>query len=442
MDQSIIEKEAIDIEKELIVIEEDVMDEIDKKVNEAQVKPKKAEKLLNSMYVRMLVVALFINICNNMLNTSLPLYVQTLGADKAVAGLVMGVLTISALVCRPIFGPMVDIIGRKFTLMVGSVIMILSCLGFGLMPIVMAILVLRGFQGIGLSAYSTAGGTVVADVLPASRLAEGVGYYGISANIATAVGPSLALILIGAIGYNNLFFLSAFMCALGLLLILTFTYEKKAKQEAMASPDYVKPEKVKFNIKTAFEKSAIPASASQFFLIMTMGFNMTFIATFGITEKIDNVGMYYTVMALVILGSRFFVGRLSDKIGYNKIIIPGIFMVIIGTFILPFTKSLTPLIISAAILGLGYGCINPTLNAFIMKICPKERRGAANATYYAAFDGGVGFGSMIGGTLVQTMGFQYTYFCLVGITVVGLLIYIKYPRKQISEMERAEKAAL
>ena len=77
---------------------------------------------------------------------------------------------------------------------------------------------------------------------------------------------------------------------------------------------------------------------------------------------------------------------------------------------LAFTTTLTQILFAAGFFGFGYGCINPTMNAFIMKVCPINRRGAANATYYAALDGGFGAGSMVGGVLVQSMGFQNNFF--------------------------------
>ncbi len=399
---------------------------------------KKLDKLWNSMYIKMLIVSLFISICNNMLNTSLPLYVQQLGGDKSIAGLVMGVFTIAALVCRPLYGNLVDTKGRKIVLLIGISIYSVAAIGINLTTSIILILVIRGLQGVGFSGFSTAGGTVVADVLPGSRLNEGVGFYGISANVATAVGPGVALLLISTCGYSSVF-VTAFAAGIaGLLLVMTFNYEKKAKMALQAHPDYVEPEKVKFTLKGAFEKSAIHGSMAQFFLIMPMGFAMTFMPTFGIAVGISNVGMYFTVNAIVLLASRFFVGKLADHYGANKVIIPGIVMIFAGTLILAFTTTMTQLLISSAVLGLGYGCINPTINAFIMKVSPIERRGAANATYYAAFDGGVGIGSMIGGMVVQALGFQFAFICFAGLTGVGFALFLKYLRKQINVVEAVQ----
>ena len=111
------------------------------------------------------------------------------------------------------------------------------------------------------------------------------------------------------------------------------------------------------------------------------------------------------------------------------------FLVLIGMSLLAFTTTLIQVIIAAGFIGFGYGCINPTMNAFIMKVSPVKRRGAANATYYAAFDGGYGGGSMIGGVLVQIMGFQYAFLNLIGLMLIGAGFYFKLLRKQIKKYD-------
>lgn len=395
----------------------------------------KKEKLLNLGYIKIIIITLLLSISANMLNTSLPLYVQELGADKSIAGLVTGAFTIASLVCRPIYGNLVDLKGRRIVMMIGILIFSIAVFGVSLTTSVAMILVLRALMGIGYSGYSTSSGTVVADVVPESRISEAIGYYGVSFNIATAVGPSIALVLIGLFGYNSAIWATVAVSLLGFLLVLTFNYEKKAKLALQAQEGYVEPEKekTKITLKTAFEKSTFAGAVTQLFLIMPMGFSMTFIPTFGITKGIDNIGMYFTVFAVSLLATRFFVGKLADKHGAAKVIVPGIVLLICGTLVLAFTSTLTHVMIAAVLIGLGYGCINPTINAFIMKVAPLSRRGAANATYYAAFDAGVGLGSMAGGVIVQNFGFQNAFFTLIAITLIGMGIFLKFLRKQINE---------
>ena len=72
------------------------------------------------------------------------------------------------------------------------------------------LLVLRSLHGIGFSATTNAPGTIVSDIVPKSRLAQGVGYYGLSNTLVTAVGPALTLFIIQYFSYNVLFLVSLF----------------------------------------------------------------------------------------------------------------------------------------------------------------------------------------------------------------------------------------
>lgn len=409
---------------------------------EVVVTSKKKDKLWNSGYLKMLSIALLIAVSVNMLGTALPLYVQELGADKSIAGMVMGTFTIAALICRPIYGNLADTKGRKIVLMIGISILIISIFGLTVTTSVMMILALRGVMGVGFSGFSTAGGTIAADVLPESKISEGIGYYGISFNIATAFGPQLALIIIAMMGYNSVFYLGIITCVLGLVLASTFNYEKKAKLAAIQEgQEIIERPKTKFSIKNAFEKTAYPGSITQFFLAMPMGFAMTFIPTFGITMGIEGVGAYFTVFALTLLATRLFIGKIADRYGSSKVIFPGIILVLGGLVVLFFTTTLMQVLVAGGLIGFGYGCINPTMNAFILKVSPVDRRGSANATYYAAFDGGSGSGSVFGGMIVQAMGFQNTFIFLIGIMLVGMGCYFKFLRKQMHECEITKNAA-
>ena len=150
---------------------EEVVAEAKENVLEDDNKNKKEkEKLWNSGYAKMLILALTIGVSAKILNTALPLYVQELGANKAIAGMVMGVYTVAALVCRPIYGNLADNKGRKIVLLIGISIFTAGIFGLTLTTSVIMILILRVFMGAGYSGFSTAGGTVVSDVLPSSKI--------------------------------------------------------------------------------------------------------------------------------------------------------------------------------------------------------------------------------------------------------------------------------
>jgi predicted MFS family arabinose efflux permease len=82
--------------------------------------------------------------------------------------------------------------------------------------------------------------------------------------------------------------------------------------------------------------------------------------------------------------------------------------------------------------GFGFGIVNPTIQAFVLRSAPYSRRGAASGTYYSANDLGNGVGSILGGVLAQTIGFTLT-FGLYAIFVVGAFaVFFFILRKKIT----------
>lgn len=200
---------------------------------------------------------------------------------------------------------MLDDKGRRIVLILGLCLFSVSTLLLVVLANIGFIFVLRFFQGIGLSAYSTALGTILSDVVPASRLSEGVGYFGISATIAII-----------------------FM----LFLTLAFAY------------------------------------------------------------------------------------------------------------------SLPVVLLAAVFYGVGYGTVQPIMNTIVIKLSPPERRGAANATYYATMDIGIGIGSLVWGMVSQKVGFTVVFlscaFCIILAVLAYYLILHKLIKKMDDKIERYKQAVV
>ena len=86
--------------------------------------------------------------------------------------------------------------------------------------------VFRILQGAGFSAVTTASATAAADALPASRMGEGIGYYGLGQALSMSVGPALALALVSTDPPENLFVGVTAIAVVGLSMIFLCRYEK------------------------------------------------------------------------------------------------------------------------------------------------------------------------------------------------------------------------
>src|SRR5699024_6236543 len=128
---------------------------------------------------------------------TIPLFVKELGGSDQIIGCIVGAFTFSALLCRPYAGHPLETKGRGFVYMLGLAIFVVSVGSFAFVTSIAFLLIMRVVQGIGFGFSTTATGTIATDIIPPKRLGEGMGYFGLSGNLALAIGPALGLTLVG-----------------------------------------------------------------------------------------------------------------------------------------------------------------------------------------------------------------------------------------------------
>ena len=339
----------------------------------------------------------------------LPVFVveELHGADSQV-GLIMGAFALSALLVRPMTGRLVDQWSRKTLLSIGALIYCLAPALYTQVESVPVMLGLRLFHGLGIAAYTTAAGVIVADLAPPSRRGEGMGYYGMSLNLAMTIGPALGVMLIGYIGYNALFWLCAAL-ALGSLVLSQLIQEPaRAPQAGTPSRQWVS--------RTALFPGFIAVC-----MTFTFGAVVSFLPLFVKASNLGNPGIYFSVYSIVVVVSRPFAGRLSDRFGRAAVIVPGLGCLAVAMITLAFSSTLPGILIAAALQGLGFGGVQPSIMALVVDRSPTHERGAALATLMGAFDVGVGLSSIALGAVLEYTDFTVMFLCAGGVALVGAI---------------------
>lgn len=160
------------------------------------------------------------------LNSSTSVYVALYGGTAAYAGVLAAVFSGAAAVVRLLSGPLIDGRGRRIVMLFGFAVLIVGTVGPLFTHDVVPFVVFRILQGAGFSAVTTASATAAADALPASRMGEGIGYYGLGQALSMSVGPALALALVSTDPPENLFVGVTAIAVIGLSMIFLCRYEK------------------------------------------------------------------------------------------------------------------------------------------------------------------------------------------------------------------------
>src|SRR5699024_4127700 len=185
------------------------------------------------------------------------------------------------------------------------------------------------------------------------------------------------------------------------------------------SPD--KSTTVKFDI---FEKTAVQPSALLFFITVTFGGIASFLPLYAVENGLRGIEFYFFIYAVFLLLSRTFAGRIYDQKGHLYVFPPGAVMVFTAMLLLAWLPSTKVMLIAAAIYGLGFGSIQPALQAWAVDGAPDNRKGMANATFFSFFDLGVGIGAMTFGQLANTFGYSSIYITSAGSVMLSILFYI------------------
>ncbi|MGG1514905.1 MFS transporter [Paenibacillus oryzisoli] len=351
-----------------------------------------------------------------MLIPTIPTYLSQLGGDEVQIGLVIGIFTISSLLTRPFAGRALDLLGRKHVLLVGLTICTLTIAGYSFLAAAALILAARFVHGIGWGLSTTSLGTVIADIIPPERRGEGMGYYGLSNTLAMASGPLTGLWVMQTYSFHTVLLVSTGLALLSVLCSVFIRYERPrfgASEQAVQ----------RFTDRL-WERTALLPSALLLLTAICYGGIVTFITLYGQEAGIPNVGLFFLCNASMVLVVRPLTGVLFDRKGRAWVLIPGAVFTCTGLWLLSYAHSNASLAGAALCYGIGFGSLQPALQAWTIARAAPYRRGAANGTFFSANDLGIGLGAMFLGGIAHAIGsYAVMYRLSTGLIVLFLVAY-------------------
>ncbi|WP_338779959.1 MFS transporter [Metabacillus sp. FJAT-52054] len=352
--------------------------------------------------------------------TALPIYVlEDLNKTNAEAGLVITVFMLSAILVRPVWGKVLERFGKKLCLVIGMILFMLTTVVYIWVDQFTGLLILRFIHGISFSLITTATGAIAADIIPKERRGEGLGYHAMSMNLAVVFGPFLSLTLLQFTTFTVLFMIFSVIAAAGVIFSFLIKIE------------HIKVPARKFTASDLFEKSVIPIALIGGLVAFSYSGIISFISIYAKSIGLSGTASYFfVVFAVVMLLSRPFVGRLFDRRGAAVVMIPSFIVFAAGMLMLSFTDTSWMLLVSGALIGLGYGSLVPCFQTLAIQKAHPARSGHATSTFFTFFDIGIAFGSYILGMLAANLGLSSLYLYASGLIIVTLLIFTAVTRKK------------
>ena len=423
------------------------------------------ERLWSPLFVIVVAGTLCCFMVGQGLNSGTSVFIARMGGSTAFAGVLAAAFSAAAAAARIVCGPLVDRAGRLRVMVGGAALLLAGTLVPAVSSNDAVFVVCRIVQGVGFSAATTASATAAADVLPLSRLGEGIGYYGLGQALAMSVGPALALFLVNTDPAANLYLGLAVIAALGLVLAALCRYERNPSRlpataayrrlyeerrelehdEARgghggAGPCAARvtdnrqargaaPEPSARGLGRFFELSALPGALPMVVLSPAFGFGIFFVGLYGTSLGVVNPGLFYTLSALSMIAVRLKSKSFMDRVAPLKICTASTACGLAGFLLLLMAGSSDLAYYAAGILyGVCLGVSMPLNQSVAVKNTPAERWGAANALYLLASDVGIGVSSIVWGLVNDAAGFPATICCVMGcILAAWVVAWFSYP---------------
>ena len=375
------------------------------------------DKLWNRNYCKVMAANFSLFFAFYVLTPLLPLYLsEHFGATKDVIGLVLSGYTITALVVRPFSGYVVDTFPRKTVLMVCFSAFAIFFAGYLAASSLLLFTIVRTLHGGPFGALTVANSTVAIDVLPSSRRTEGIGYYGLSNNLAMAIAPTVGIFIYKLTdSFELLFWLALAVACAGWLTDATVKTRRNGGAKV--------PSKL---------------SLDRFFLLRgwLLGINMVaFGFSFGVLSNYlaiygkevmgitGGTGTYFMLCSVGLILSRLQGGKAlrQGRLTFNA----GSGMVIsfIGYTLFILVPNMVGYYASALLIGLGNGHMWPAFQNMTISVASNSQRGTANSTILVSWDLGMGLGILLGGVISELLGYSAAFWTVVLVNGSGVALF-------------------
>ena len=380
--------------------------------------------LWNSNYTKAWVSNFMIFFSFMLLTPLLPLYMsEEFGADKDLIGMVLSGYTLTALLVRPFSGYFVDSFPRKMVLLVSYFFFMALFAGYMVAGTVLLFAIVRTMHGFPFGATTVANSTVAIDVLHPARRAEGIGYYGLSNNIATAIGPTVAILIYQAWeSYDLLFALSLLFALCGIIISATLKLPKKE----------IVRNKQKLSLDRFLLLKGWSLGIAMCCYSFSYGVLATYLAIYGKEELgiTGGTGLFFMILSIGLICSRLVGSRTLRKGKIVENASFGVMVSVFGYLLFAAMHNLWGYYGAALIIGLGNGHMFPAFQTMFINLASHEQRGTANSTLLVSWDIGVGLGIMVGGFLAEHWGYYSAFWGAWAVNLAGVIFFLSFARRQ------------
>jgi len=381
-------------------------------------------KIWNPEFFSVLLANAVMNLCQYMTSALMPKYIDAMGMSPAMIGILASVFVFTLIIARFFAGPIMDTYNKKHLATTAIIGLSLAYAGYAISLTVGMIVVFRLIQGAVMAFGNACCLALVIDTIPKDKYASGIGYFSLGMVIGQSLGPMVGLELVGLFGFKTSYLIIA-----GTSLLAAFLASRIKHK-------FTRVKKLKINFRNAIAKEALFPSILLALLYLVSTSITTFLIVYSEKQGVTrNIGLYFTVNALVMLMTRPLSGKLADKYGFVRVFIPSLLLGIVAFIIISFANTLWMFIVASIFASFGFGACTPLAVSQTMKGIVYERQGAAISTNSIFMDLGSFAGSNLAGILIQLFGYHVMWILMIVplILAAGITFYSRDFFKRVDE---------
>ena len=291
---------------------------------------------------------------HHILIPTLPIYLSRLGSTESEIGILIGVLGVSSLACRPFIGRALLKKPEKNLMIAGTFLFAFTAIAYFWAQPFWPFLTVRFIQGIGFAFFSTASFAFIANISQGAHLGQSLSYFFLAPNLSLALIPALGIFIINHFSFNVLF-----LVCLGLSLASLFITASLRKREIVPS-----------KASSAEEGSllcwkALPPSIVSFFSHIVWGAVSAFFPLYAVHQGV-NPGFFFTALAIMLILGRALGGKILDLFSRERVILYCLITPVISMGVLSCSKTQPLFILVATLWGAGHAFLTPSLMAYTL----------------------------------------------------------------------------
>jgi len=366
-------------------------------------------------------VGVFCFISYNMVRMPvLALFAESLGAGPERIGLIVSVSTLTGVFLKLPSGALSDIYGRRMLLRVGVV-------AFGVPPFIYPFVsdlnlltALRMVHGLATAIFAPSALATVAE-LYRERRGAALGTYTACTQSGALLGPFIGGYLVHAAGFSSAFVTAGIVgCTAGIIFYSLHLMPPAPRvHEKGLVP--VLAEMWKGFAIVARNRSVLITSSTDAAKMIANGALMAFLPLYGLSVGLNpgEVGLLFTVQAGTSFFSKPIMGRVSDRVGRQPLIVTGL-LICAATFVcIPHVSIFALLLVLSAGFGFGEAVVSSSSSAFVADSSEFKTLGAGMGMQGTIGDMGHASGPLLAGVLIANMDYAGAFTIIAGIQVVA-----------------------